>query len=731
MDEMVLNTQKWLNKTYSGQKGFEPFSEAQMDGITGEGTFKRLIEALQIELNSQYGAKITVDGDFGNGTLKALPPQIKADSSFNNIVCIIQGAFWCKGYSAGPIDGIYGPSVISAVNNFQKDAGITQDGIIRPHLLKGLMNTEGYAFSGVDNSRADYLHQIQKLMNRYYGEKIGLTAPNGTWERKAQTNYIKCCQIEWGASPVDGIAGNGTLGKAPTLTKNTSGFTASKRLLQWGLMVAGYNAGNFHGSFDTDTYNAVIEFQSMMCLGTDGVVGRNTWAALLSTQGSTSRKGTAFDTATRLTDNTAVAMKNLGFTDVGRYLTNVENSTLDKKMTKTELAVLKNAGLNVFPIYQTYGGSASYFTRKKGETDGIEALNAARELGFPSSACIFFAVDYDALFEDIESNIIPYFEGVNASVHGRYVIGVYGPRSVCSRLYKERLCSYSFVADSSSGFTGNIGQPMPENWAYEQFATDAKDYPIPIDKCMVSSRKTAVSLDKLVDYAQLKTAAIDTAYQDKLYEILKACDCYSPVLSLNVYNQEVSIPVTAGVELYYEYSRDAKFFNNTLSIAEFEIENGGMKYSLNNKTYEGLPELTGEIGVEVKEEANKIVKGLCVSVGNGKCKVTVKSITETHIEISFTVTGEVKISDFDITDEYSLEIGVKINGSACADPVTAENKIKEFSVNWNECMNPLKNYTCIAVLISVAIYIANKEQSDFSVMEMISMAISNLISLRK
>lgn len=54
MDQMVLETQKWLNSTYSGIEGFEPFTGNELDGVTGRGTFKRLIEALQIEANKQY-----------------------------------------------------------------------------------------------------------------------------------------------------------------------------------------------------------------------------------------------------------------------------------------------------------------------------------------------------------------------------------------------------------------------------------------------------------------------------------------------------------------------------------------------------------------------------------------------------------------------------------------------------------------------------------------------------
>ena len=127
------------------------------------------------------------------------------------------------------------------------------------------------------------------------------------------------------------------MNKAPTLSKNTSGYTNSKRLLQWGLAINGFYPGDFSGAFGNDTYQAVYDFQNFMCLGADGIAGKNTWAALLSARGNTSRKATAFDTSTRLTLATAAAMKEAGYVDVGRYLTNTPGGTLDKKLTQEEL----------------------------------------------------------------------------------------------------------------------------------------------------------------------------------------------------------------------------------------------------------------------------------------------------------------------------------------------------------------------------------------------------------
>lgn len=51
----------------------------------------------------------------------------------------------------------------------------------------------------------------------------------------------------------------------------------------------------------------------------------------------------------------------------------------------------------------------------------------------------------------------------------KYEIGVYGPRNICIRTSEAGLTKYSFTANMSTGFSGNLGYPMPKNWAFDQF----------------------------------------------------------------------------------------------------------------------------------------------------------------------------------------------------------------------------------------------------------------------
>lgn len=100
-DEMVMATQKWLNKTYSNVSGFGSVPE---NGKTGWPTIYGLIRGLQVEL----GITSLVDS-FGPTTSAYYDSQITPKWGNNlskNVIYLIQGAFWCKGIGPGGFDGI-------------------------------------------------------------------------------------------------------------------------------------------------------------------------------------------------------------------------------------------------------------------------------------------------------------------------------------------------------------------------------------------------------------------------------------------------------------------------------------------------------------------------------------------------------------------------------------------------------------------------------------------------
>lgn len=149
-------------------------------------------------------------------------------------------------------------------------------------------------------------------------------------------------------------------------------------------------------------------------------------------------------------------------------------TTHDKVIKPGELATIMASGLAVYPIYQTYGATASYFSASQGYADGLAAVMWARYHGFKAGTRIYFAVDFDALDFQVTDNVLPHFEAIARAVaiYGKeFAVGIYGARNVCSRVAQAGHTSASFVSDMSTGFSGNLGFPLPADWAFDQIKT--------------------------------------------------------------------------------------------------------------------------------------------------------------------------------------------------------------------------------------------------------------------
>nr|WP_290123537.1 glycoside hydrolase domain-containing protein [Liquorilactobacillus satsumensis] len=122
-------------------------------------------------------------------------------------------------------------------------------------------------------------------------------------------------------------------------------------------------------------------------------------------------------------------------------------------------------------------------------------------LGFPEGTTIYFAVDVDIQDGDIDGTVTPYLKSVLAAVaDSGYEVGVYGTRNVCLHA-KELGVKYSFVANMSYGWSGNLGFKMPSNWSFDQFTEyTAGSTGIDIDQDAASGKDKGVSkFDKVTD----------------------------------------------------------------------------------------------------------------------------------------------------------------------------------------------------------------------------------------
>jgi peptidoglycan hydrolase-like protein with peptidoglycan-binding domain len=480
VDEMVLEAQQWVNSTYAGVTGYKPCPE---DGRTGWPVMWSLTRALQHELGLT-----ALSDSFGPGTTAALDAHgpIGSDETNTNIIKIVQSACFAKGYHAGGIDGdwgnkIWGVSTDYAVHSMMGDLGLddARDGTLKTKVFKALLTMDAYVLlSGGDSE----VRSIQQWLNRNYWQKsfAFLIPCDGHYSRDVQKALMKALQSGFGI-PDSSVTGNFGPATQQGLRDNQlqQGDTGlfvqllSAACVFNGAVPAGEATARtvFKETFDSALAEYLSLFQRFSLLTDNGRADYQTWCQLLVSMGDPDRPAGACDTRFTITQPMATSLRADGYKVVGRYLDEQATSTLDKEIKPGELDAIFAGGMKVFPIWQYNSRLLGDFTYAQGYDHGLRAHDRMVHYGFNRGAIVYFAVDYDATDPEITSNIVPYFRGVQAalSTRGRrYLAGVYGSRNVCTRVSQETLVVSSFVSGMSWGFSGNLGFPLPFNWAFNQ-----------------------------------------------------------------------------------------------------------------------------------------------------------------------------------------------------------------------------------------------------------------------
>lgn len=132
----------------------------------------------------------------------------------------------------------------------------------------------------------------------------------------------------------------------------------------------------------------------------------------------------------------------------------------EKRMELAEAQALAAHGIKIAVIFQQRQNQLTDFTELKGDAAGRRAYRYAQDnIGQPTGSGIYFAVDFDASSNELEHNIVPYFEGVKRAFaeesggNSEYRIGAYGSGLVCTALSEKRLIEFTWLA-MSRGFRG-------------------------------------------------------------------------------------------------------------------------------------------------------------------------------------------------------------------------------------------------------------------------------------
>jgi len=472
VDIKVLEAQQWVNATYGSVTGYEPCDET---GTTGWQTMYALTMGLQHELGIS-----PVVPNFGPTTLAKLTALGDIWLGWNqntNIVRIFQHALFCKGYwgCLPGQEGTFTPQTQSAVIDLRTNMGIPAgNGTIIPKIARCILNMDAYV---VVAGGTEKVRDIQRWLNGRYWDRGAYTIgpADGHYSRDVQKSLMIAIQYELGLSPTGGF-GPGT---QAGLATHTLGLGATGIFVDFFSAACVFNEPvgdkrtTRRSTFDSELSGFVSAFQEFSQLPTTGVGDYQTWAQLLVSTGDPTRTYSviASDTRFEITPSRAEWLYDHGYRIVGRYLYDPPGSTLDKEIKPGELATIFGAGLSMFPIYQDNGRRPEDFTYTSGYQAALNAHSLATSYGFNKGAVIYFAVDFDATQYQIDNAIIPYFYGVSAGLANqgkRYVHGVYGSRNVCSNVTAKTFARYSFVSGMSSGFSGNLGFTLPNNWVFNQ-----------------------------------------------------------------------------------------------------------------------------------------------------------------------------------------------------------------------------------------------------------------------
>jgi peptidoglycan hydrolase-like protein with peptidoglycan-binding domain len=488
VDDKVLAAQRWVNATYGAKPGFV---KAPEDGRTGSPTMSALTMALQIELGLS-GAQLSPT--FGPTTLSLLTSKFGNIGAGKpaNVIKIVQSGQYCKGYDGANITGTYGTATKAAVLAMRKNMGFTDTrDTVAPKEFKALLSMDAYVI--VENGSAAVRAAQQWMNRRYIAESWFFIMPtDGHSSGSVAKALIYAVQTELGVAGANGNVGPATraaLKAKPALIVGATDTGSSSwiRLFQAG-MIFGRNEVAFDGVYSKAVSAQVKNFQSFVALPANGTGDYPTWCSLLVANGDPDRAGIVADGITPITPAKATSLVQAGYRIAARYLTG------SHQLQPGELATIFAAGLRVVPLFETGGTKASYFTPQQGAADANQAVTAATGYGFKRGAILYFAVDYDAMNADIASNVIPYFTELKhamALLGDPYRIGVYAPRNACSQLGAAGLTVSSMAGDIAFGYSGNIGFPLPPDWAFDQIATltvGSGDGAVNIDKSVASGR---------------------------------------------------------------------------------------------------------------------------------------------------------------------------------------------------------------------------------------------------
>lgn len=253
---------------------------------------------------------------------------LKKGDSGAEVVELQEKLVWLGYDIGGTVTGYFGSLTKAAVQRFQRDHGLTDDGIVGDGTW-GVMQTAKPVLKL--NGFANHAEYVTLLQNRLC--VLGYSCAVDGIFSQATHDAAVAFQSRNGLT-ADGIVGFGTWNELYDsgavvndgyLRRGSSGEAVTK--LQNRLNELGYNCGTPDGAFGPATQNAVAKFQADNGLVADGIVGPSTFDALYGSH-RTLKMGSTGSAVTQLQDR----LNELGYvmgTADGEFGTNTYNAVKD------------------------------------------------------------------------------------------------------------------------------------------------------------------------------------------------------------------------------------------------------------------------------------------------------------------------------------------------------------------------------------------------------------------
>ena len=325
-------------------------------------------------------------------------------------------------YLTGTADGSFGASTKTAVKAFQKDAGLTADGVVGTGTLNKLFalgeikfDEEYTALSYGDSG--DAVLKLQRRLRELGYMTANATGMFGTATKSALVDFQKAAGLT-----ADGVAGNATqvalyAANAPAKGANTISGTlkvgdkgTAVTELQKRLIELGYLTTSATGTYGEATKAAVKEFQQLAGLTADGLAGTATINALFATDAPTKVDTTTLKYGDK-GDSVKALQKRL--IELG-YLTETANGTFGPATKAAVAEFQKAAGITadgvagsatITALFSASAPRKADGTLKRGDRgDAVVTLQKRlRELGYLTDTA-------DGIFGDTTEEAIKKFQ---------------------------------------------------------------------------------------------------------------------------------------------------------------------------------------------------------------------------------------------------------------------------------------------------------------------------------